>query len=149
MGAINQIVQKVGPDWLFMTVCYVLIDPARHTFSYANGGRHFPFHYRVSSKETIPLESTGPLLGIMPDMAYPAVERTWESGDLLVLYSDGNVEAENAQGELFGETRLQQLIHAHAHLSPPDLKHKIMQVVHAFCQGVPQRDDVTLVVGRL
>jgi sigma-B regulation protein RsbU (phosphoserine phosphatase) len=149
MSAINQIVQITGPDWLFMTVCYVLIDPINHTYSYANGGHHFPFHYHAASKEAHPLESTGTLLGILPDMAYPAVERTWASGDLLVLYSDGITEAENAQGELFGEAKLQQLIHAHAHLSPPDLKHTIIQAVEAFCQGVPQRDDVTLVVGKL
>lgn len=149
MGAMNQIVQTTGPDWLFMTACYVIIDPATHTFSYANGGHHFPFHYRASSQETVPLESTGPLLGVLPDIAYDAAVSTWAPGDLLVLFSDGIVEAENAKGELFGEARLQQLIHTHGHLPPQEMNETIIRTVETFCQGVPQRDDVTLVVVKL
>ncbi len=149
MDALNRIVQTTGPDWLFMTACYFLIDPSNRRFSYANAGHHFPFHYQAKTGKAEALESTGPLLGVDATLTYTALERTWASGDLLVLYSDGIVEAENAVGDFFGEERLRTLVESNGHLSPPNLKQSIIDSTEAFCQGVPLQDDVTLVVAKL
>lgn len=149
MDALNRIVQTTGPDWLFMTACYVVIDPDARRFSYANAGHHFPLHYRADSRTAEPLESTSPLLGIDAETNFEAVERSWSPGDALVLFSDGIVEAENATEEIFGENRLRDIVETHGHRPPSDLKQQIIDAVEAFSQGVPYVDDVTLLVAKL
>ncbi len=149
MEALNRIVQTTGPDWLFMTACYLLIDTDTRRYTYANAGHHFPLHYDTDTRKATPLESTGPLLGIDAGLSFNAEERSWKPGDTLVLFSDGIVESENAAGEIFGEDRLRTLVEAHGHEQPTDLKQRIINTVETFCQGVPYMDDVTLVVARL
>lgn len=149
MDALNRIVQTTGPDWRLMTACYLLIDPPNRRFFYANAGHHFPFHYRTDTGKVEPMESTGLPLGVDADIPFPVVERSWNPGDTLVLFSDGIVEAENAAGDIFGEDRLQALVESHGHESPPDLKQRIIDAVETFSQGVPFLDDVTLVVAKL
>ena len=149
MDALNRIVQGTGPDWLFMTACYLLIDPAARRYTYVNAGHHFPLHYDADTRTAEPLESTCPLLGIDARMTFESVERTWKPGDALVLFSDGIVEAENAAGEIFGEDRLHALVEAHGHRQPADLKQRIIDAVETFSQGVPFQDDVTLLVAGL
>ena len=149
MDALNRIVQTTGPDWLFMTACYLVIDPDARRYAYANAGHHFPLHYRADTRTAEPLESTGPLLGIDAGTTFEAVERPWSPGDALVLFSDGIVEAENATEEVFGENRLRDVVETHGHRTPSDLKEQIIRAVEAFSQGVPFMDDVTLLVAKL
>lgn len=149
MDALNRIVQTTGPDWLFMTACYLVIDPDARRYAYANAGHHFPLHYRADTRSAEPLESTGPLLGIDAGTTFEAVERSWSPGDALVLFSDGIVEAENATEEVFGENRLRDIVETHGHRPPSDLKQQIIRAVEAFSQGVPFMDDVTLLVAKL
>lgn len=149
MDALNRIVQTTGPDWLFMTACYLVIDPDARRFAYANAGHHFPLHYRADTRTAEPLESTSPLLGIDAETNFEAVERPWNPGDALVLFSDGIVEAENATEEIFGENRLREVVETHGHRPPSDLKQQIIDAVEAFSQGVPYVDDVTLLVAKL
>ena len=149
MDALNRIVQTTGPDWLFMTACYLLIDPAARRYAYANAGHHFPLHYHADTRTADALESTSPLLGIDAKTTFKAEERSWKPGDTLVLFSDGIVEAENATEEIFGDDRLRALVEAHGHERPADLKQRIIDAVETFAQGVPYMDDVTLVVARL
>ena len=149
MDALNRIVQTTGPDWLFMTACYLVIDPDARRYAYANAGHHFPLHYRADTRSAEPLESTGPLLGIDAGTTFEAVERSWSPGDALVLFSDGIVEAENATEEVFGENRLRDVVETHGHRTPSDLKEQIIRAVEAFSQGVPFMDDVTLLVAKL
>ena len=149
MDALNRIVQTTGPEWLFMTACYLLINPSARKYTYANAGHHFPLHYRGDTRTAEPLESTSPLLGIDANTTFEGVDRHWNPGDSLVLYSDGIVEAENAGGEVFGQDRLQTLVEAHGHEQPTVLKQRIIETVESFSQGVPYMDDVTLAVARL
>ncbi len=149
MDALNRIVQTTGPDWRLMTACYILIDPATRGFYYANAGHHFPFHFHADTGKAEPMESTGLPLGVDTDMTFPVVERSWAPGDVMVLYSDGIVEAENAAGDIFGEDRLQALVESHGQESPPDLRQRIIDALEAFRQGVPLLDDVTIAVAKL
>jgi len=149
MDALNRIVQTTGPDWRLMTVCYILIDPSTRSFYYANAGHHFPFHFRADTGKAEPMESTGLPLGVDADMACPVIERTWNPGDVMVLYSDGIVEAENAAGDVFGEDRLQDLVESYGHESPLALRQRIIDALEVFCQGVPLLDDVTIAVAKL
>jgi sigma-B regulation protein RsbU (phosphoserine phosphatase) len=68
-------------------------------------------------------------------------------GDMLVLYTDGIVEAASADDEEFGEARLIDVLTTTAHLSPDGVAHAVVDAVHEFTSA-QQQDDITLVVGR-
>jgi len=69
-----------------------------------------------------------------------------QSGDVLVAYTDGVIEALNPENEEFDEARLQAVIKAGTHLSANELMEKIVASVREWCRGVPQTDDLTILV---
>ena len=128
-----------------MTFFYALYDPAGRTLTYANAGHLFPYVRRADGT----LDSLG--LGSLPIGALPALvpkggEARLAPGDLLVLFSDGIVEAVSDDGELFSFERLEALLlQAGPVHDPLLLVEDLVDRVHAFAGGVPQ-DDATLLV---
>lgn len=133
----------------FMSFCYIIVDLKDRTFSFSNAGHNFPYHYRANTKQPDMLESNACLLGVMEDQEYETGRSEWAEGDIFVLYSDGIIEALNKDEEEFGDERLRQLIMDNVSLSPVQLKEAILKDVDAFCQGVTQADDITLMVVKM
>ncbi|MGE0831742.1 MAG: PP2C family protein-serine/threonine phosphatase, partial [Simkaniaceae bacterium] len=71
------------------------------------------------------------------------------SGDLLLLFTDGVVEAHNDQQELFGEEKLMALLREKSRLRPQRIVDDIIEEVARFADGCSQYDDLTLVVMRV
>jgi sigma-B regulation protein RsbU (phosphoserine phosphatase) len=69
-----------------------------------------------------------------------------QSGDVLILYTDGVTEADNGRGELFGTERLCTILHARHRESPQAIIDAITLNVAAFSGTIPMEDDVTIVV---
>ena len=92
------------------------------------------------------LETTGVPLGLIPWATFASEEKRLAPGDMVVIYSDGVTEAHGASGDFYGTERLREVIRANAHLKCVALHDAILNDVRAFTQGVPQADDVTLVV---
>jgi serine phosphatase RsbU (regulator of sigma subunit) len=69
-------------------------------------------------------------------------------GDLLVLYSDGLVEAANSNGDLFGEQRLRQVLERCAAGTTCEIKDAILKAVRSFIGPLPLNDDLTLMTVR-
>ncbi|MBI4552552.1 MAG: PP2C family protein-serine/threonine phosphatase [Candidatus Latescibacteria bacterium] len=149
MPALNRIVCQTGPDWLLMNVCYILLDARAHTLTYANAGHHAPYHYTSQTKQLHPLRATTFPFGVLQDAVYQSIQRPYRPGDTLILCSDGVMEAMNIHDEMFGEARLERLIMTSVDLPAVELKQTILHHLTAYCQGVPQHDDVTIVVGRI
>ena len=149
LTAINRVVEPSGPDWMFMTACYALLDRSTGKMVYANAGHNPPYYYDSLSNVLKELESTDVPIGIFKETTCNPVEMAWQPGDTLIFYSDGVVEAENNAGDLFGEEALEYCIKNSIHLSAVEIKEAILKEVEAFTQGVPQQDDITLVVARL
>ena len=87
---------------------------------------------------------SAPPLGIMPDMMYQAICCQFHAGDTLLLYTDGVMEARNAEKQEFGLDRLQSLLKAgssHAESTVRDIRQELV----AFTNEQPQHDDLTLV----
>jgi sigma-B regulation protein RsbU (phosphoserine phosphatase) len=70
------------------------------------------------------------------------------AGDTLVLYTDGITEAENADGEEFGASRLLDTLGSHPHLPSAPLLQAVVGAVQQFSGGNEQQDDITLVIAR-
>jgi len=69
-----------------------------------------------------------------------------QPGDLYLLFTDGISEAMNARDDLFGETRLGQLVETHAHLPSGELRERMLREIAAFVGDAPQHDDMTMIL---
>ena len=92
-------------------------------------------------------EGTGPVLGIL-EVPYAEEQVPFPAGSLILAYSDGVTEAADAREEEYGMERLEALVGASEAGAAEALRLAVLEDVHAFTDGAPQQDDVTLVVVR-
>ena len=97
------------------------------------------------------IEAEGFPLGMFPNAEYEEFSIAANPGDLLVFFSDGIVDAENAEGEMFGTDRLSAVLREHpsACNSAQTTVDAILAEVAAFQSGTAHFDDETLVVLRV
>ena len=88
-----------------------------------------------------------PIAGIDPTVDYSLGETRLERGDLLLLYTDGVTEALNAQGALFGETRMLATLSGLGGGAAAAIE-TLRDATRLFCGNQPQSDDVTLLALR-
>jgi len=117
-------------------------DPATRTLAYVNAGHNAPV-LRRKSGAIEKLEQGGIPLGIQEAAPYVAGSAVLQSGDWLIIFTDGVVEAENNRAEEYGEPRLLFVVHTGAELRPGKLLESIMTDLDRFVAGAPQHDDVT------
>lgn len=86
------------------------------------------------------------MLGILPGVSYTQGEVSFNPGDLLVLFSDGLVEATNESEVEFGEERLLQTLEKNAGSSVEQIKEQILKAVRVFSGGQVYHDDLTLLL---
>ena len=87
-------------------------------------------------------------LGIQENIAYKSGTVALQSGDWLVIFTDGVIEAENDRTEEYGEVRLLTVLNANLALTPTMLLNTIMLDLDRFVGSAPQHDDVTLMLLR-
>jgi sigma-B regulation protein RsbU (phosphoserine phosphatase) len=132
---------------MHFTVFYGVLDPLAGRLSYASAGH--PHAFRVPPTGAPErLEATAPPLGLAAIGTIQRRQVPWEKGsDLLVLWTDGLVDARNDQGVPYGEIRLLDCLTAHRNASPDAIVNAILQDSEAF--GVRPIDDRTLLVMRI
>ena len=142
----NEVLCTENPLDLFVTVFYCILDPASGILRYANGG-HNPPYLRRADGSVEALRGTGGLvLGAMPGVDFPDHSVQVQSGDRLILYTDGVTEAFNAANEPYGEERLISEVRTHGAETAASLIERICHSVTTFAGGAPQSDDITLIV---
>ncbi len=130
----------------FITCFYALLDTQHRKLSYTNAGHCPPMLIRNGA--CLRLKEGGPVLGVFPDRRYQHEGIDLQSGDCLVLFTDGVTEARSASGREFGEDRLQELLTDGHKLRAADLRDRIMAAVSEFSDGEVY-DDATLMVVRV
>jgi phosphoserine phosphatase RsbU/P len=126
----------------FTTAFIAEYDPSARTLTYVNAGHNTPV-LRRQSGSIERLEEGGIPLGILEAAPYTAGSVALQSGDWLVIFTDGVVEAENDRADEYGEQRLLFMVHVGAALSPAEMLARIMTDLDRFVAGAPQHDDVT------
>ncbi len=131
----------------FISVFYGLLDTKNGKLNYCNAGHHPPYHIPGSQKpQAIALPRTGMPLGVSPEAAWETEKRTLNPRDLLLLYTDGVVEAHNSNQEQFGEKRMLEIAFGLKHRPVDDLNDAIVSEVRAFTGSEGQFDDLTMVL---
>ena len=144
----NEDLCRLGIEERFVVMVYGVLDPRSRRISLSNSG--FPYPYVVHDKSVRQLHLTGFPLGLFPGTVYNDASETLQSGDLVVLCSDGFMDCENADGEAFGEARLIQLIESSAELPAQEIASTLTRVTDEFA-GVDadHTDDRTAMVLRI
>lgn len=143
----DEIVLEDAESGMFVTVMYSVFD-AHGRASIVNAGHNPPVLRRQASRTAEFLPRGGRAIGWFPDNPLGLTETTLQHGDVLVYYTDGLTDAENEQGEPFGNQRLLDAVTIIGDQSAEIVKEYILAQVDAFCGLTPAFDDLTLAVAR-
>lgn len=135
---------------MFITIIYLVIDPESGEAKFARAGHEPPLLARADSGEAAqPLKSSGMALGMVSEELFDEVMEDasfkMNSGDVLVLYTDGLTEAANPEGGEFTAKKLAQTISTLRSRNANDLNDEIIKSVESFMgPGNKYGDDLTL-----
>ncbi|HZM12351.1 MAG TPA: PP2C family protein-serine/threonine phosphatase [Candidatus Limnocylindrales bacterium] len=131
----------------FVSAAYLWIDTEAHRARYSAAGHPPLLCWRASTGELQRIESNGMLFGVMPDAEYPVCDVALETGDRVLMYTDGVVEPENAAGESFGDLKLEQVVRGNQLCTASELsEHLLAEVRNWQPASMTQQDDITLLV---
>jgi serine phosphatase RsbU (regulator of sigma subunit)/predicted ester cyclase len=141
LSRVNQTLYARIPPNMFVTCFYCIFDPQSGSLSYANAGHDLPYLWHGGEADE--LRARGMPLGLMPGMRYEEKEMVLDTGDGVLFYSDGLVEAHDPKGEMFGFPRLRALIGEHG--EERSLGDFLLEKLYSFVgEGWEQEDDITL-----
>jgi sigma-B regulation protein RsbU (phosphoserine phosphatase) len=146
VGTLNrQLYDATSPE-KYATFYFALWDEASSSLTYTNAGHPPPLLLRGSVFEAH--DSNGTVVGAFPLARYEERTVTLRPGDLLVAYTDGITEPENAYGEMFGEDRLKELLVKHETADSSEIIARTMEAVVEWTGSSELQDDMTMIVAR-
>ncbi|MBN1958100.1 MAG: SpoIIE family protein phosphatase [Desulfuromonadales bacterium] len=131
---------------LFVTMFYLQYNPDSHRLIYSNAGHNNPLLWRNKKKQLELLDAEGLIFGVKKNISFEQKTTNLAAGDLLLLYTDGIIEAENNDHQFFGTERLGHLLEECDNLDPQEIIDCIMNQVRFFTGMRHFNDDITLVV---
>jgi len=142
----RSVYQDMRAAGAFVTMFSALYDPTTSIFKYSNAGHHPPIFRTALTPKCRDLDVGGFPLGIFPNSEYKGDEFIMQDGDIIVIYTDGIVEAQNRDGSSFGLERLCDIVNQNHDYTAEDIKDIILSDLNLYTGGVSYTDDVTIVV---
>jgi sigma-B regulation protein RsbU (phosphoserine phosphatase) len=159
LAALNDQLQERKLDSQYVTMLMAVWDDENQTLQIANAGSVQPVFVTNTScdEKGVPasdrvvrtIQAEGFPLGLFPGAEYEEFTLSTQPGDMIVFFSDGIVDAENAAGEMFGTDRLDQVLQSEPCPTAESTVEAIIQAVSAFQAGTEHFDDETVVVLRV
>jgi GAF domain-containing protein len=131
---------------LFITLFYLQYQPDTRVVEYASAGHSPTLLWQAAQSQCLRLDPEGLIVGVKKDFFYEKDSYRLASGDVMLLYTDGLIEAENDHNEFFGEERLAELLKENHHLQPMELINYIVDQVRLFTGHQNFKDDVSMIV---
>jgi sigma-B regulation protein RsbU (phosphoserine phosphatase) len=145
MNRINTFLYQSLGETEFVTAVYGVVDIVRSVYTYSSAG-HFPPIVVGAAGRVDSLEEGGLPLGAFAGVAYPEGRVELEPGDVMLLYTDGAVEALSPEREEFGRDRLVEALLELRHESARRIRTELVEVVRRFTRRPDFADDLTFVV---
>ena len=145
---VNNLLDAENEAAMFVTLFYAIYNTSTSEFHYANGGHNEPIIVHPDGSTTIIPPTGGTALGIIPGIEYGENTIKLESGDTVILYTDGITEAFNAEGELFGLDQLCEIFRDKQPQSAEEASQIVFEAVDKFAGDEPQSDDQACLVFR-
>lgn len=148
LKAINDVFVMEGMEKAFITMQYVIFDLAvRDRTVFSNGGHNTLLHFTKKANKIEEISTEGGMpLGLMDGVEFDNKEISLDKGDILFLYTDGISEAMDRHREQFGLEKVKGIIINNAVRSAEEIMSSIYEEISRFSRGVPQHDDMTVVV---
>jgi len=145
LNAINDILCKENIEGRFVTAACFLVNSKTNKIEIANAGHDPAMFFSSKTKKIIELEIDGIVLGISENENFEKKIMDFTEGDILLLYTDGVVEARNTEGEFFEFDRLTKIIQNNNKYPASYLVRKIYREVTKFMNNQSKSDDITII----
>jgi phosphoserine phosphatase RsbU/P len=134
---------------MFITMAYLVLDPATNQVTYSRAGHTAPLVWRAATGQVESIDTPGMAVGIDKGDVFERIARDvsiqLDPGDTLLLYTDGINEATDAKELMFGEERIERALALRAAQGPRSIVQGLLQEVDVFVGGQRSLDDITLI----
>lgn len=139
---------KVALD-RFATMSLLTYDFYSHNLEYSNAAHHPLLIYRAAKDAFEDMDTEGIPIGLERKTKYNQISTKVEKDDILVLYTDGIIEAMNDRSEQYSLERLQSVLRESKDLAPEKLKNRIIEDINRFVGKARQHDDQTFLIMKI
>jgi len=144
LALLNDAIQERKLESQYVTMLFAMWNDDSRTLQVANSGAVQPVLCRAGQSSTIQAE--GFPLGLFPDVSYDELTVAAEPGDVIIFVSDGILDAEDAQSEMYGSERLSALLRARVDQPAQEIADAILSDVARFLGEQDHFDDETVIV---
>ena len=145
-SGLSRLLSEEMEEEYFITLLMGQLDPRARTFRYINAGHPSGYLFDACGRQKASLDSHVLPLGILPDLSFPPAESiTLERGDLLVLVTDGLLEAQAADDAQFGNERTLETIRANRQRPAREIIDALYREAREFSENKRIADDITVV----
>jgi phosphoserine phosphatase RsbU/P len=147
LAASNNLLEHDLENGNFLSLCLAAFDAKGLSLEYASAGHDPPLVFRPGENNFAELESTGPLLGILPGAEFSiGGPLPLQKDDVLLFMTDGLFECMNAADETFGKDRVAEVLRANATGTAEGILAALLAAADNWTERRPPRDDITAVV---
>ncbi len=144
---LNLLVNRMFPAERFITLVIAeLTNDTKGICLYINAGHPQPIIFHAASRETELLEPTGTIIGPFPEQQFRRESAVFDKGDVMLMYTDGLMEAMDPEGNQYTQKRLAEDLVALHHRSAEEIAHAVMDRVQRYGARGKNQDDKTIVV---
>ena len=130
---------------MFVTLFYGILDPATGALTYSNAGHPPPYLFTPDADPgTRALTGSGMPLGISAEATWQQGRQEIPPGAMLLLYTDGVIDAQNPFGEFLGEEGMLKIIRTRIGQTAKSVQESLLATLGDFAGSEPQTDDITL-----
>jgi serine phosphatase RsbU (regulator of sigma subunit) len=144
LPALNELLREKGCG-RFVTL-FLLQLHSNGQGRFVSAGHNPAYIYRARAGRIIEVSSNGPIVGAFESCSFQSEAIALETGDVMLVYSDGLTDAEDDRGEMFGEDRVKRVLQHSSPGGPECVKASLIDVLHEFTEGQSQIDDITFIV---
>ncbi len=132
-------------DPMYLTVFYAVLEWKERMLRWSNGGHPPPLLMHRNGQIDL-LSAGGTVLGLFDGASYEGQSTQLQSGDILMMYTDGLTEARNAEDQEFGLSRAVETLRKHSDRTAGELADSLLEEVKLFSATDDQQDDISIVV---
>ena len=151
-SVLHHVNSSIFPDIredMFVSFLYLILERGSDVIRFASAGHEPPYIRRIDSGKLEAVESSGLAVGVDKGSVFERAVKdhqfTMEPGDILILYTDGLIEALNREGEEYGIERFEKSLEDAEGLSAPEILDSILSDNEKFTKGTHAVDDITLI----
>lgn len=138
--------EKLGEVSAFVTLAFVRFDPKQHSLLLLNAGHPPVLIWRQNKARVDSFDSKNPPIGIPSQHEIEYQQTHVESGDVILMYSDGLIDARNKAGQFFGIQQIKDILQSTHYLPPQEIADRIYRLCLAYIGKDQFQDDFSCMV---